>query len=281
MWRSFLFVPVLSERFLAKAGTRGADAVVLDLEDSIPAGQKDAARAALPDAIAGLAAQDADVLVRVNAGKDLVAADIAAAVGPNLRAVVLPKVEGAADAHNAGALIAEAEAAAGMAVGATGLIAQVESAVGFLAAAEIAAEPRVTAMTLGVEDFAVSTGARPIPSAVGYPAQHVIICAKAHGKSAFVMPGHMREFENVALFEEAARIGRDLGSDGGFAIHPRQIEVLNRVFTPSDDEVAAARRIVEAFDAVGGQGAISVDGQMIDPPVAEQARRVLARAKAD
>jgi citrate lyase subunit beta/citryl-CoA lyase len=280
-WRSLLFVPVLAERFVAKAAERGADAVVLDLEDSIPPAAKAKARAKAGAVIDALAAQGADVMVRVNSARDLLADDLAAVVRPGLAAVVLPKVESAGNAGDAAARISDLEAANGGDAGSVGLIAVIESAAGVLDAAAVAAVPRVTGLALGTEDFAVSTGAAPTPAGLAYPAQYLIIAARAHGKAAFVIPGHIREYRNIALFEEAVRMGKTLGSDGGFAIHPRQVEALNRIFTPAAEEVAAARRIVEAFDAAlaAGSGAISLDGNMIDAPVAEQARRVLARAR--
>jgi citrate lyase subunit beta/citryl-CoA lyase len=279
-WRSLLFVPVLAERFVAKATERGADAVVLDLEDSIPPGAKAEAREQVGGAIDVLAARGAEVLVRVNAERDRLAEDLPAVVSANLSAVVLPKVESADDIRNADTQMTALERDAGLAERAVGLIAVIEGPRGVLDAAAIAAEPRVTGVALGTEDFALATGAAPTPAGLAYPAQHLIVAARAFGKFAFVTVGHIREYENIALFEDAARLGKTFGSDGGFAIHPRQVEVLNRVFSPSDDEIAAAQRIVEAFDAAlkAGSGAIAVDGNMIDAPIAEQARRVLARA---
>ncbi|MEM7426191.1 MAG: aldolase/citrate lyase family protein [Pseudomonadota bacterium] len=283
MWRSFLFVPVLEERFLAKAAERGADAVILDLEASIIASRKAEAREALPAAIDRLAAQGQDVVVRVNMLWRNALADLEEAIRPGVKAIVLPGCSSAAQTQAVDAIIAELEDEAGLEPQGVGLIPLIETAAGVVAAAEIAAAAeRIVALTFGVEDYLADMETHAHPEFLATAGLSIAHAARAAGKAPLVVPETIADLQQLDAFETAALKGRAMGSVGGFAVHPVQVEILNRVFSPTHEEIEWASRVVAAAEegAAAGRGAISLDGRMIDLPIERRARKLLARAAA-
>jgi citrate lyase subunit beta/citryl-CoA lyase len=282
-WRSLLFVPVLQERFLVAAQTRGADALILDLEDAIPADRKAEARAALPAAVARLCGGPSDLLVRINRPWRDAVADLEAAVRPGVDALVIPKVADAAHLRHLDEVIAALEEERGLPAGGMGLIAMIETPQAFLEAAAIAAGPRVVAVTLGTEDFAAFTGSRPVASVMLVPSQMVAIAAAAAGVAALGFGGSIADYSDL---EEMRRLARqaagDFGFQGAFCIHPAQVAVVNDAYTPAPDAVAQARRVVAAAEASAraGRGAVALDGRMIDAPVVMRAQRLIGRMEA-
>lgn len=280
MWRSILFIPVLQERFLARAGERGADAIVLDLEASIAPGKKDEARAALPHAIDRLAAQGQDVLVRINMLWRPAFADLEVAAREGVKAIVLPGCSSASEVLAVDAVIGELEASRGIPANGIGLIPLIETAKGVVSASEIAAvAPRTLALTFGVEDYLADMEANGDPNILAMTALSVAEAARAAGKAPMVVPSTLANLDDLDAFEAAARRGRAMGSAGGFAVHPTQIPVLNRVFSPSPEEIDWAERVVAAAKQAEeeGIGALSLDGRMIDLPIVRRAERLLAR----
>lgn len=282
MWRSVLFVPVLEERFLAKAAERGADAIVLDLEASIVAERKAEARKALPAAIDRLAAQGQDVLVRVNMLWRTALADLEMAVRPGVKAILLPGCSSAAQITAVDAVMSELEAERGLAVDSVGLVLLIEFASGVVAAPEIAAAaPRIIALTFGVEDYLADMETAADRELLTMTALSVAHAARAAGKAPMVVPETLANLNDLEAFEAAARRGRALGSVGGFAVHPKQVTVLNKVFSPSREELTWAERVVAAAEdgEKSGLGAISLDGRMIDLPIVLRAQKLLARQR--
>jgi citrate lyase subunit beta / citryl-CoA lyase len=287
--RSCLVVPGSAPDKLAKAAGRGADEVVIDLEDAVVPAAKEAARAAVVRALATVDWGAATVSVRVNAPRtpwchaDVAA--LAAAPGP-LRSLVLPKVEGAGDLAFAERLLDGVEAAASAAADRPPLRVQalVETAAGVARAQEVAAaSPRLEALIVGYADLAASLGrsaAGAAELALWDPVREaVLLAARAHGLQAVDGP-HLGLAPDAA-FEAAAGRARAAGFDGKWAIHPAQVARLNELFAPSADEVAHARAVVAALAAAerdGGQGAVALDGRMLDEPVRLAALRVLAAA---
>lgn len=282
-WRSLLFVPVLQERFIASAQSRGADALILDLEDAIPADRKAEARAALPSAVERLRGGPSDLLVRINRPWREAVADLEAAVRPGVAALVVPKVADAAHLRHLDELVASLEDERGLPAGGMSVIAMIETPQAFLDAAAIAAGPRVVAVTLGTEDFAAFTGARPVASVMLGPSQSVAIAAAAAGVAALGFGGSIADYSDLdgmrALAEQAAR---DFGFQGAFCIHPAQVPVVNAAYTPEAGAVEWARRVVAAAEASAraGQGAVALDGRMIDAPVVMRAQRIISRMAA-
>jgi citrate lyase subunit beta / citryl-CoA lyase len=260
--RSWLFGPGHSERILARVFDAGADQVLLDLEDAVAADQKDRARALVAEALAGRAAW-----VRVNRpGTDLCAADLAA-VGGLVRGLRLPKVESAAD------VAWVRERLHGRDVS---LTASVESAAGVLRAAEIAAAPGVVHLAFGNVDFGLELGVDPGDDQATLLARsHLVLASRAAGIDPPSDGVWVRYRDLDGLRAEALR-ARRLGFFGKSAIHPDQVPVINEVFTPTGEELDWARRVAAAFEASGGAATRLEDGEMVDVPVAERARRLLA-----
>jgi citrate lyase subunit beta/citryl-CoA lyase len=278
--RSCLSVPGSSERMLAKAEGLPADEVVIDLEDAVAASAKDEARAAAVGALARW--QGPPVAVRINApGTPWCHLDLTALGGlAELPAtVVVPKVESAGDLAFVERLLAGVEAGSGRARPLR-VQALIETAAGLARVDEIAAaSARLDTLILGYADLAASLGgARELDAWL--PAQHaVVVAARANGLQAIDGP-HLG-VEPDERFRAAAARARDLGFDGKWVIHPDQIEAANELFLPSEAELERAQAVIAALEAAereGGQGAVSLDGEMLDEAVRAAALRVLARA---
>ena len=275
--RAALFVPVLEPRFFARAGERGAQALILDLEDAIAPSRKAAARAALAAAIAALRPAGLPCVVRVNADATLLDDDLAACVAAGADAVMLPKVESADDVREACARL-EHHARSKANAAPAALVAIVETPRGVLRAEAIAAaDARVQALGFGAEDYATAMGRAPHADLFASPASHVAMCAAAQGLACWGLAGSVAELADLRALEETAQSSRRIGFSGSPAVHPAQVEVFNRVFSPTPAELDDARRILAAHAAQGegGSGAHRLDGRMIDRPIVERARRLL------
>jgi citrate lyase subunit beta/citryl-CoA lyase len=292
--RSLLFVPGSRPDMMRKAAVSAADAVCLDLEDSVAPGEKPAARAHVVEALRALDFGSRARLVRINgvdtpfAYRDLV--DVCEAAGERLDLVMLPKVSAPRDVEFVDTLLSQIGAA--FRRDATIRIeAQIETAQGLLAVREIAsASPRLDALAFGPGDYAASMrmplasiGERDAHDDV-YPghrwhaAMHMIVAA-ARANGLRCMDGPYAGFRDAAGFERSCRIARALGFDGKQCIHPSQIDTVNTVFAPSEEEVTRARALVEAYEAsvASGHGAATHDGRMIDAASLRMARSILGR----
>jgi citrate lyase subunit beta/citryl-CoA lyase len=280
VWRSLLFVPTTVRKFVEGAPNRGADAIILDLEDSIPLADKERARQLVPEAAAIVARRGADVVVRVNRPWRMLVRDLEAAVGPSVHALALPKVESAEHVHAVAEMVDEIEAERGLPPGHTRFIAMIETASGFFRAEAIArSHPRMVGLTVGAEDLALSVGMLPEAEGLFYPKQHSIFAARAAGILPLGFLGTVAEFGDIEAFRGVIRRSRKLGFLGAFCIHPSQVAVLNDEYRPSPDEVDRARRMMAAYDEAlaDKRGAVVFEGKMIDVPVVERARQVLER----
>ena len=283
VWRSLLFVPVTARRFVDGAARRGADAIILDLEDSVAASEKERARTLVPEVAAIVSRGGADVVVRINRPLRMAVRDIEAAVGPGVLALALPKTDSADHVRLLAEIVGEVEAERGMMPGTTRLIAMVETAAAFFRLAEIArADPRLCALTLGAEDFATSAGILPEAEALSMPKQMAVFAARAAGIMPLGFIGSIAEFHDLDGFRQTIRRSRRFGFIGASVIHPSQIAILNEEFRPGADEIDHARRVVAAYDKAlaEGVGAVTVDGKMIDVPVVERAQLLLDREQA-
>lgn len=271
--RSLLFLPATSPQLLPKATERGADALIVDLEDAVPPSRKAEARPMATAALRDLAARGAELLLRVNAEQALWEDDIAAIPSGIALTVMLPKVESAAQVEAlATALAARGQDAA--------IAALVETPRGVLEAARIAtASPRLCALGFGAEDYAAAIGLAPAPVSLGVPAQMVGVAAHTHGLAFWGLAGSVAETADMDAFGALVRLSRQLGFTGTVCIHPRQVAVANEGFGPTPEEIAWAGRVVAAAEEARarGQGAVLLDGRMIDRPIEDRARRWLAR----
>ncbi|WP_367340240.1 CoA ester lyase [Aminivibrio sp.] len=282
--RTSLYIPGTNPGMLANAEVYGADSVILDLEDGVPVSEKDAARILVRNALQHIPYRRAEVTVRVNAlstpfGRD----DFREIIPLAPDAVRLPKCESADDVREADAMMTEIELENGIEPGTVGIIAITESARGGRNLSEIAAEsPRLIALNYGAEDYTADIGA--VRTKEGRELDDirakVIVAARIAGVQALdSVFGDVNDLDG--LYAEALRV-RLLGFDGKSVIHPRQIPVVHRAFTPSDQEVGFARRVMAAFREASSRGAgvIALDGRMIDAPVVARAEKILALAEA-
>lgn len=279
-WRSLLFVPATAERFVAKAHKRGADAIIVDLEDAVAPTEKPRARSLLPSVIESVGQAGADVLVRINRPWRMAIADLEAAVLPGVSAIVLTKTESAEHVAFADEVISELEADRNLRPGAVGLFTLIETAKGYLNVREIVhASRRVRAVSLGMEDFADVIGMPEVDTEaiLGFN-REVHIAAREAGILMLGYPGSIADFSDLEQFRNNIRRARQLGFDGGPCIHPAQVAILNEEFTPPEAEVERAKRIVELYDQAKavGSGAVAFEGRMIDEPVYRRAQRTVA-----
>jgi citrate lyase subunit beta/citryl-CoA lyase len=283
VWRSMLFVPVTAERFVNGAARRGADAIILDLEDAVAASEKERARTLVPEAAQIVSRGGADVVVRLNRPLRMTVRDLEAVIGPGVHAVALPKAESAQHVQLVAEIIDELEAERGMAPGTTKMLAMVETCSAFFRINEIAkASPRLVALNLGAEDFATAAGMLPEAEGLFMPKQMCVFAARAAGIMPMGFVGTVAEFHDLEGFRVTVRRSRRLGFVGASVIHPSQVQILNEEFRPSAEEVAHAARVVGAYDKAlaEGVGAVTVDGKMIDVPVVERAKLLLQREEA-
>jgi len=278
-WRSLLFVPADDARRCAKACTVEADAVILDLEDGVAADRKTAARACIEGAAAALREAGASVVVRINSGWHAALADLDVAVHAGADAIMVPKVEDAARLRVLAQMLAEAETMHGREAGRTGLIALVESPAGLPALPELAAVPQVIGLAFGSEDFCLELGVAPTPAVLELPSKQLALAAAARGLMALAVPLSIINFRDTEAYAAAVAAGAGWGINGALCIHPAQVAIANRGFAADPAQAREAQRIVDAWQArAEGAAVVALDGQMIDLPVIERARRLLARA---
>ena len=282
--RSLLFVPGDSERKFAKARGIGADALILDLEDSVAPPQKAAAREIVGRLVEDQAPRDWAFFVRINAlDTGLTLDDLCAVVKPGLDALLIPKTNGAADVERIAHYLDALEAKAGMPQGSIKLaIVATETAKAMFALGSYApAHPRLTALTWGAEDLSAVLGATDNKESDGgwsspyQIARAQCLFAAAAAETTPIDTVHVN-FRDLDGLERDCRRSRRDGFLGRIAIHPDQVETINRCYTPSEAEIAHARRIVAAFEANPGAGTLGVDGKMVDIPHLKAARKTLA-----
>jgi citrate lyase subunit beta/citryl-CoA lyase len=278
-WRSLLYVPVVSERFVAKAHERGADAIILELEDGVAPSEKARARGLIAEAAPRVGQAGADVLVRVNRPWRLAVPDLEASIGPDVRGLVLPKVDSAEHVLALAEIASSVEAERGLEDGHTVFFPRIEGPKGLLNAAEIcAAHPRVVAVGLGSSDYTIATGMEAGGPGNAAASFLVVNAAVAAGISPIGLTGAIVGFGDLDAFRRTAEESRALGLRGAPCVHPSQVAILNEVFSPTPAELERARRVVEEYERAlaAGEGAITVDGEFVDSPFYEQAKRLLA-----
>jgi citrate lyase subunit beta / citryl-CoA lyase len=278
-WRSLLFVPAHIPRFVGRAHERGADGLILDLEDAVPPAEKEGARAALAASIASVSQNGAAAMVRVNHGLRALARDLEAAVVPGLTAVVLPKVEDAGLVREVAACVTELELERGIAENTVRLILQIETpAALFELRAIAAAHPRVAALTLGPEDFSAALGAVPEADVLLGANLAVLCAARAAGLLPLGFVGSIGNFSDPDAFRTTVAQARRMGFRGAMAVHPSQVPLLNEGFSPTPAEIDWALRVMRAdADArADHRGAFQLDGRMVDAPVVDRAKEILS-----
>jgi citrate lyase subunit beta/citryl-CoA lyase len=282
--RSFLFVPGDSERKLVKGGESGADALILDLEDSVAPARKPIARGMVPDYLRAHADRRPQLWVRINPLDEGGLADAAAVVQAAPDGLVVPKVAGPADLLRLSHWLDALEARDGLPAGRIRLLAvATETAAAVLGLAEYARVPvpRLFGLTWGAEDLAAALGASSNQDPAGGLAltyRHARSACLLAAVAAGAQPIDTLEpdFRDEAGLRAACAAARREGFTGKIAIHPAQVAAINAGFRPTAEEVAFARRVVAAFAASPGIGTVGLDGRMVDMPHLRQAQRVLA-----
>ena len=275
-----LFVPADTDRFIEKAGQRGADALILDLEDAVARPAKVAARANLAAFTPRLKQANVPVYVRVNNEPALLADDVEAAVAAGADGLLMPKVDTPDQVLRLDSDLRKLELQYARRAGSIRVVALIESPVGICNVVAIAqSSPRLSALLFGVEDFGAAMGMESRIEGMSGPAQTMAIAAVAAGLQPLGLPGSVADFGNLAAYRELAVHAKRIGMRGAICIHPAQVPVLNDVFGGTAEEAAAARQLLAVFDAsvTAGKGAVAHLGRMIDEPIAIRARRFLQR----
>jgi citrate lyase subunit beta/citryl-CoA lyase len=280
VWRSLLYVPVNVEKYVDKAHTRGADCIQVDLEDSVPAAEKDRARTLVAVVAGRVRRGGADVVVRINRPLSAAVRDLEAAVGPDVDGIAVTKVQSADHLRLLDELVSELETRRGLSAGHTRFIAMIETPDAFFRMAEIArAVDRLAAMNIGGEDFALENGMAPVEETLQMPKQQMIFAARSAGLMPLGFVASVAGFGDWPAFRAMVRRSRQFGFMGAGCIHPGQVPIVNEEYSPAPEEIAYARRvIVENVTAeAAGRASFSLEGKMIDVPVVERARRLLER----
>ena len=283
VWRSLLYVPVNVEKFVEKAHTRGADVLQLDLEDAVPPAEKERARTLVEKNAARVRRGGADVVVRINQPLSLAVRDLEHSVCPDVDGIAITKADSASHVKLLDQLVSELEAKRGMKAGHTKFIVMIETADAFTRIDEIPrASPRVVAMNIGGEDFALDLNAQPDGDVLLHPKQRMIIAARAAGVMPLGFIGTVADFSDWEKFRLMVRRARRFGFDGAGCIHHGQVTIVNEEYTPSAEEVAYARKVIQMDQEsqAAGRGSFQIDGKMIDIPVVVRAERLIRRYEA-
>jgi citrate lyase subunit beta/citryl-CoA lyase len=278
-----MYVPVNVEKYVDKAHTRGADCIQLDLEDSVPAAEKDKARMLVPAAAARVRRGGADVVVRINSPYEVTLKDLDASICGDVDGIAVTKTQSADHVKRVDDYISGLEAKRGLRPGHTRLIAMIETPAAFFQMPAIAqSSGRLAAMNIGGEDFALENGMEPTEETLLMPKQQMIFAARSGGLMPLGFIASVAAFGDWEAFGRMVRRSRQFGFMGAGCIHPGQVPVVNREYSPSPEEAAYARRVIEenAKAEAAGRASFALDGKMIDVPVVLRARRLLARLAA-
>ncbi len=280
VWRSLMYCPVNVEKYVDKAHTRGADVIQLDLEDSVPASEKAAARQCVEKAAARVRRGGADVVVRFNQPLSQAVSDIEHSICPDVDALACTKIGGASHIQLLDELVSELEAKRGMPVGHTRFIVMIETADAFFQIRDIVrASPRIVACNLGGEDFALDNNMQPTGETLLYPKQQMVFAANAAGIMPLGFIDSIAGFGDWDAFRKMVRRSRDFGFMGAGCIHPGQVAIINQEYTPGEAEVAYAQKLIklDVEAATSGRGSFTLDGKMVDIPIIVRARKLIAR----
>ncbi|GAB4454925.1 MAG: aldolase/citrate lyase family protein [Anaerolineales bacterium] len=282
--RALLYMPGDDRRKIEKATTLGVDCICMDMEDGVAVNRKAEARAVIAQAIKELDFGNSERCIRINSiGSGFEKDDLASALAARPDSIVVPKLETAEQVQWVSEQIESYELANGLAIGGIRLLIGVETAKGILNLKEIAeADKRLEAVIFGAEDYAASVGARRTKEAteVLYARSAVVAACAANDLQAIDMV--YIDFRDLEGLRREAEQGAGFGFSGKQVIHPNQVPVVQEAFTPSEEAIAYAKRIIESFESSQreGKGAYALDGKMIDMPLLKNAQKVLERARA-
>lgn len=281
--RTMMFLPGSNVAMLRDATLYGADSIMFDLEDSVSLKEKDSARVLVHFALKTFDYSNVETVVRINGLDAGGALDIEAAVLGGVNVIRLPKTETAQDIVDVEKIITQVEEANEIPVGTTKMMAAIESAEGVLNAREIAkASSRLIGIALGAEDYVTNMKTKRYPDGqeLSFARNMILHAARAAGIAA--IDTVYSDVENIDGFRAEVALIKQLGFDGKSVINPRQIPVVNEIYTPTNKEIENAIAVIHGIREaeLKGSGVISVNGKMVDKPIVERAERVLALAKA-
>ena len=278
--RSLLFVPAGNDRYLESALRGNADVIQIDLEDSIPPNQKEQAREDARRSIDRIHDNGRVGTVRINTDPSFLLSDLNEVVRPGLAGLTIPKVSSAESLKQIDEAVTLLEEDRQMPVGTIRFIVLIESATGVLNARQIAsATPRLAAMGIGMEDLAADIGSSVNPDTLYFPSMLVLYAAREADVTPIGYLGSITIYNDPGLFGQWIRRAKSLGFEGGFCIHPNQVDILNAEFAPTEREAEEARLLINAFETSSNEssGVFSYQGRMVDKPVIDRARRTLMR----
>ena len=284
LMRTNLYVSASSPVNMAQAVFYEEDCITYDLEDSVALDSKDAARFLIYNTVRYRRPKDKYVIIRVNGlYSEFIEEDLEMAVRARPDAIRIPKVESAAEVHRVSTRIGEIEERIGLEVGTTELWCNIESYTGVLYAREIAkADPRIAAMAIGAEDLTASLGARRTKDGLEmfYTRNAILMACREAGVAAIDMV--YSDLNDLEGLKRDVELAKTMGFDGKTAIHPRQLEIINAAFAPSEKEIRYAIRVLETLEEGKRQhkGVITLDGSMLDKPMELRARNTLRKARA-
>lgn len=281
--RTMMFVPGANAAMLRDAPLYGADSIMFDLEDAVSLKEKDSARVLVHFALKTFDFSQVETVVRINSLDTDGAADVEAMVLAGVDVIRLPKTETAQDIVDVDEVITNVEAANGIPVGTTKMMAAIESAEGVLNAREIAkASTRLIGIALGAEDYVTNMKTKRYPDGqeLFFARSMILHAARAAGIAA--IDTVYSDVDNAEGFKNEVSLIKQLGFDGKSVINPRQIPLVNAIYTPTEAELQNAKEVIWGIREAEakGSGVISVNGKMVDKPIVERAERVIAIAKA-
>lgn len=282
--RTMMFVPASNPGMMRDASIYGADSIMFDLEDSVSLKEKDTSRFLLYNALKTFDYGDTETVVRINSldmgGKD----DIYATVRAGIQVIRLPKTESAQDVLDAEAVIEDAERKCGREVGTTKMMAAIEGPQGVLNALSIAtASKRLIGIALGSEDYVTAMKTRRYADRdseeIFFARSMIVHAARAAGIAA--LDTVFSDVDDEETLRKETEFIKQIGFDGKSVINPRQIPVVNSVYTPTEKEINNAKNVIYAIEEAEsrGSGVIALNGKMIDKPIVERAQRVLMLAE--
>lgn len=280
--RTALFVPGNHPERVDKAVLSAADLVIIDLEDAVPLAEKTSTRPLVRAKIE----QHSDrlLMVRVNAlDTGLTWADLDQILVAGLDAIMLPKVQRPEDLDRIHVMLAEMEPTRGFQAGSVAVVPLIESALAvenaFQIASLVTSPPRLYTLAFGAADYCLDMGIRMSRTGLElvYPRGRIAVACRAAGLDAPLDTPFMMDLKDQQALEADALQGKILGFGGKLCIHPNQLDICNRIFSPSEPEVAFASRVISSFEAAEGRGrgAIVVDGKFVDYAIVAQSRRIL------
>ncbi|PLC50784.1 CoA ester lyase [Pollutimonas subterranea] len=281
-WRSMLFVPVTNERFIQSALRRPADALQLDLEDSIALEHKEEARHRVAEVAKRCRDNNYDVIVRVNRPWRMLVRDIEASVCESVQALTLPKVPNAEFVQAVAEIVDEVETEKGMPVGSTRFIVMIEDVEGLHNMHRIAAaHPRICGMIVGAEDLAVSMQMAVDADSLYVPNVMAVAACRRAGIAPIGFVGSVADFADEQEFKKVVERAARLGFEGAFCIHPAQVALANSAFSPTESAVERAKALINKFEEEKalGRAACTFEGRMVDAPVVKQALRLIEKGR--